>query len=346
MILHTDLATGKYLFGLNGMRKIFTTWLLFLALATLENSCRAKFDGMESVKSSFFSRYEDTCLSFPMISEYLHSLHEATSPQEKRKYAVFVFQDNARAKIGGVGDRYAGLVTSFVWAMRSNRIFLVEDVSGSLSEYFSPIPASIYRLLRKRGHSSGETIKRRHHRHHKLSLYEAHNLYLNSTLNLTTEAAPKLWSDWKSIFPEFSERGLKSTHLYCVNPRSRAHFCALDDASLYNDVDLVCIRSNRAYLCRWALHPHLPAHQELKDIFGNHSVRYNSVQFNETNWETLAGCILRTVLWPTPAIWKQTQSVYDQYSTDGIQIKSQLGLHFRCGNHSFTETDREALTDA
>ena len=59
----------------------------------------------------------------------------------------------------------------------------------------------------------------------------------------------------------------------CVNPKSRNFGCALDPSTQPHSKDLekfkvVKVRTNRAYICRWALKAEQGIQTELYDMFG------------------------------------------------------------------------------
>ena len=106
----------------------------------------------------------------------------------------------------------------------------------------------------------------------------------------------------------------------CVNPTDQS--CALD-ADVPQRV--VIIRTNRAYLCRWATHKELPAYNELERIGIN----------SNTDLMEAAGCVLRRYLSPTRRLWMRVAGLLESYHKN--EVNYQLGLHYRCGDANYDE---------
>ena len=98
------------------------------------------------------------------------------------------------------------------------------------------------------------------------------------------------WKDWS--WSGFSQ-SFQSTHshatLGCINPKPGMVHCALD-----NDVpqQIVRIRLNRAYLCRWV---------ELTKTMANSEVRAMGITSTSDLFK-VAGCMMRMAMWPTDKV--------------------------------------------
>ena len=113
----------------------------------------------------------------------------------------------------------------------------------------------------------------------------------------------------------------------CVNPTDLR--CALD-ADVPQRV--VIIRTNRAYLCRWATHKELPAYNELERIGIN----------SNTDLMEAAGCVLRRYLSPTRRLWVSVAGLLESYYKN--EVKYQLGLHYRCGDANYIKNSSVCLS--
>jgi hypothetical protein len=291
---------------------------------------------VDQVRKRFLKDYQQTCLSLPFIQRYLEKLQNLTlttndEDKKKKKYAIFVFHDSQKARIGGLGDRFVGLISVFFYALRTNRILLIEDSSGMISEYFTPYP-----------------------------YYHSH-MHNNNNNNNNQSIS---WSNWQ-LWSQLQEHIIpdnRKQYQYCINPKPKMWNCALeyeDHSQLFDfnsRYDLIRFRLNRGYLCRWLLHPTTFPHtyQSLLSIITPDStssiMTHNLTTSNLLLWN---GCILRTLLWPTTKLWNQVKHYYNQTttttatSTPSTQqrfVKSeipypydyyhQIGIHFRCGDHA------------
>ena len=142
------------------------------------------------------------------------------------------------------------------------------------------------------------------------------------------------WKSWdwsglsKSSYPTIGAETNRFTK--CVNPRPGQQFCALDKELNHK---VIKVRSNRAYLCRWAIRNDLvdPAH--LQETLG---LGHDSDLFE------MAGCMLRLAMWPSEKLWaavdmslEQDPNVKGKVEFEDFVTDSQVGIHFRCGDSSF-----------
>ena len=82
-------------------------------------------------RSKFENTFNRTCSKYPFVSEYLANLEKPS-----RRYVIFYF-DGAGVNNGGLGDRLAGLVTAFAFALRTRRTLLISG-DRALNEAFEP----------------------------------------------------------------------------------------------------------------------------------------------------------------------------------------------------------------
>ncbi len=66
------------------------------------------FPFTQSIKENFEETFHNTCDKYPFVEKWYRLLE---NPGER--YIMFVFQDNG-LKNGGLGDRFAGLITATV----------------------------------------------------------------------------------------------------------------------------------------------------------------------------------------------------------------------------------------
>lgn len=90
-------------------------------------------DMITNANSAFKALYQANCAQYPFIQKY-HSMLRAPS----KEYLIFVYHDTSHhVSNGGLGDRLAGLVTAFLYALRTNRNFLIE-ADAAFEHLFRP----------------------------------------------------------------------------------------------------------------------------------------------------------------------------------------------------------------
>jgi hypothetical protein len=277
----------------------------------------------------FLERYLQKCHKYSWIEKYVNNYYQF------KKYTIFIYDDNVpRPKKGGFGDRLAGMVTAFLWSVRSNRTFLIESTNQKeLFHYFQPFPYYLYR---------SKKFMKNH--------FEAEESDFASETENNHKKHLK-WSDWEKYFDFNEGTASNKTYTWCINPKPRQIECGFDSNQMkYNDYTVVRIRSNRCYLCRWVENDHFPAQKELLEHFNISKA---------DNLFDLAGCVLRNILWPTGEMWKelkkqivqfqkdnqppsslalpsiQASSPLDKHSSFQDSPSSQIGVHFRCGDHNY-----------
>ena len=203
-----------------------------------------------------------------------------------------IFVLHERSYLGGLGDRLGGLISAFSFAMRTKRTFLIE-ADKSFQESFTP-----YHPIQKDTDTADGTIK--------------------------------TWSNLS--WTGYSEE-LHSTHstvtMNCINPKPREIKCALDSDK---PEQVVRIRLNRSYLCRWLTAGCINAEAELKLMGLNSS----------SDLLEASGCMMRLVMWPTSTLWER---VYQEMSFSSFSSSSSysskvvlypiISMHFRCGDLNF-----------
>eukprot|EP01036_Dinobryon_divergens_P025845 gene25845-34433_t len=202
------------------------------------------------------------------------------------------------------------MITTFIWALRKNRNFLIEADKNGLPTLLKPLQfGDISKLLQQASITRNESF--------------------------TSHLDNKKKESWTDIYREFqfSSKILSKerTYLWCINPKPRSS-CALESDKL-DSFKVVRVRLNRSYLCRWATNPQLHLLDTLREILGVD---------DQTNLFDIGGCILRMLLWPTKKLWKLLND--DLYSHFPRPVDSQVGFHFRCGDHNYQTNANQVIT--
>jgi len=62
---------------------------------------------------------------------------------------------------------------------------------------------------------------------------------------------------------------------------------------------------------------------------------------DQTNLFEIGGCVLRLLFWPTRKLWNLLDD--DIYSHIPRAVASQIGFHFRCGDHNYQKNASNRL---
>ena len=133
----------------------------------------------------------------------------------------------------------------------------------------------------------------------------------------------------------------------CINCGGKTNAACGMDWSTNVEQHSILLRGNRAYICKWATHPDLPAHQQLID--NGFDLSINGDLFEQ------AACLLRLVMWPTDLLWDNVREEIrkeiieamnggDPLPTVDDFTSFRIGAHFRCGDYSYIKAD--SYTDA
>ncbi len=283
-------------------------WIWLLALLLAKSSICMKYSDWGKWK--YDNSFQKTCMKHEWVKTYIDNNNARMASKDDNsngKYAIFVFDDqHTRARKGGLGDRLSGLMTTFAFALRSNRTFLIEAHKDGLSKLFQPYQSK-------------------------------------------TQLPPKSWHNptW-SGFDDRQIHHKNKTYLWCVNPKPSQTICALDKNNSFAHFQVVRVRINRSYLCRWAENEHIPAHSELRDVLGITS---------DTNLFEVGGCMLRLALAPTTHLWDELDRIFESHMPSSAEAAKmmtkprpvspntaqttvvgpyvQVGFHYRCGDHNY-----------
>ena len=135
------------------------------------------------------------------------------------------------------------------------------------------------------------------------------------------------WCRWNSVDQSTPTRVFSITG--CINPyraKDELH-CRLNEQNDYPQ-QIVKVRSNRAYICRWSQEKNSPGYSFLRENFVNGS----------SNLFDVAGCLLRLAMWPTDLLWEKLDEIFSSSSSINASVEHlhQIGLHFRCGDIEYT----------
>lgn len=95
---------------------------------------------VKSFREKFHESFMNKCyFKYPWVRKYVHRLTLHHTDNKEKKLAIFIYDDSfVRARKGGLGDRMGGIISTFVWAMRTNRTFLIEANKDGLSSVLKP----------------------------------------------------------------------------------------------------------------------------------------------------------------------------------------------------------------
>ena len=142
------------------------------------------------------------------------------------------------------------------------------------------------------------------------------------------------WSGWMP--------SLNTTTLHCLNPRTPKCSLTSSSSTYLDSYQVVKYRSNRNFLCYWLLQRSRQSNK-LRTAF--HAL--NITQYS--NLYEFSGCLLRLSLWPTDSFWSTLEERYlrkqKEFKHGGLSTSTtsplgsfQVGLHYRCGDASFSST--------
>jgi hypothetical protein len=87
-------------------------------------------------REKFEKTFEKTCSSYPFFTRYKERMaRERNSATDE--YVIYVFSEKGHGGNGGLGDRLGGLITAIGFALRTNRILLVQG-DKPFEESFRP----------------------------------------------------------------------------------------------------------------------------------------------------------------------------------------------------------------
>ena len=137
---------------------------------------------------------------------------------------------------------------------------------------------------------------------------------------------------WSRYNPQLSDHDETERDLYfCINRNDKDAQCGLESGDVPQPI--IKLRGNRAYLCKWATHPSLPAFRELVALGISDS----------TDLFEVGGCLLRLAMWPTKKLFQAVADLRKTLLQGAIHDDSllQIGVHYRCGDISFVHPNAD-----
>jgi len=292
------LFTSCISFRKNGLLFLLLVYLQYLSPTTSSRSYSGS-GGREKFERVFMK----TCSKYPFVQQYINLVERPSD-----EFTIFVFHEPGQGNNGGLGDRFGGLVTAIAYSLRANRTFLVSGDKAFEESFTSYHPSKLLHVKPTSASSSSSSSSS--------SSFSSFSSSLGG------------WGDWNWAGWKREYHGNMTFMRHCINPKPRDIACALDNTNIPTRV--VKFRGNRAYICRWAVKPNL-RHLNILSALG--------VDRDKDDLFEVAGCLMRLALWPTPSLWKSldllVQSEFDSLHGVG-KIDYQLGMHFRCGDKSFS----------
>eukprot|EP01033_Poteriospumella_lacustris_P011941 gene11941-8524_t len=296
---------------------------LRLAAAADADDCAAE-QLAQLLRRRFEQRFADRCAQLPLVHDHF-ARRPAANASAARCASFVLFDDASRGRprrLGGLGDRLAGLVSVFFWSLRQRRALLIEDPQRVAAELFAPLPPTGRRC--RRGARPASFFERRRRR--------------RPADGPVAAAVPR---DARDVF--------------CVNPRPRDAGCALEtDADAA--VAWLRVRLNRAYLCRWLATPSAAQRQLLALRRGADRVDLALwsgcalrllLRPRAALWRRLATLLRRhtSALWAAETAAGAATATAQLLRRHGDAVEA-VALHFRCGDHRFDELRAAAAPDA
>ena len=299
--------------------------ILFIALLSVALSYSKMSYAAGGARKRFEEKFQKTCMKYDFVQKYVDNIKNPTGD-----YVIFVFHEAGQKAHGGLGDRVAGMITAAAYAIRTQRTLLIQ-ADPAFEEAFRPYYPT-YSSFEKDNKSP--------------------DLLPNG--KTSAELSWRSW-DWANWSREYAGN---LTKLHCVNPRPQEKHCSLD-VDYYKKYKVVKYYGNRSYLCRWVVKRSLGVADEV--------ARLLDMKMGADLYE-IAGCMLRLAMWPTEKLWQALdeslvaqfqeytlKNVHNTISSSGsttdttttdttttnnnilpIITTGQVGIHFRCGDSSFT----------
>lgn len=259
---------------------------------------------MASRRKEFVRKYQEKCLKYDWLVDYIKALHkvegyvppvrqnrtvtepgprkwygprtqrqftEPVPPVGSDRFAIAILQANDPHLVRkGLGDRFASIISVFLWSLRAQRTFLIQDESSLFTDMFRPVPLSV---LNQRAP--------------------------NSTVYRSTLAHTPSWADWRWAGYLPTQTNITDCTDAEVMPVDTP--CKYAHKSAWSDAQVMRFIGNRCWLCAWTRNKQSEVYRDLLEYF---NYKKSDDLFE---W---AGCILRTVLWPTGTMWQKMAGYY------------------------------------
>eukprot|EP00596_Hydrurales_sp_CCMP1899_P008989 CAMPEP_0119055450 /NCGR_PEP_ID=MMETSP1177-20130426/75722_1 /TAXON_ID=2985 /ORGANISM="Ochromonas sp, Strain CCMP1899" /LENGTH=369 /DNA_ID=CAMNT_0007035977 /DNA_START=462 /DNA_END=1571 /DNA_ORIENTATION=+ len=170
------------------------------------------------------------------------------------------------------------------------------------------------------------------------------------------------WTAWTPYNSALENDNTELDLWNCVNiGYSLTNSCSMNGGDVSQP--MIKIRGNRCYLCKYELEKNTLAHAQMRELG----------MTNTTDLFEMAGCLLRLAMWPTEKMWNYVDEKMSEYSTvlgkgegdnsstasSNIHVETitsnvtsngtgywgkQVGVHFRCGDTSYTQGAKADLS--
>jgi hypothetical protein len=206
--------------------------LFILCVAIILQSHQSyEFPYTSMIQQQFVKQFQDTCSKYPFVNRFISKLEDPGD-----RYLMFVF-DEQGLNNGGLGDRFAGLLSAVAMALRFNRTLLIRDSRG-FSKYFRP--------------------------------YHPEDIHNNTPKYLWDD-----YLQWTNYDVSLANHDATEYDLYfCINNNyMRSSACSMENGDVPQPI--ILLRSNRVYLCRYDRNPETAAFQEMKALLGENATTTN-----------------------------------------------------------------------
>ena len=152
---------------------------------------------------------------------------------------------------------------------------------------------------------------------------------------------------WARYNASYSDNDATEKDLFfCINSNPDhdkfMSMCGMDDGDVAQPI--IKLRGNRAYLCRWMLHPEIKPHKDMLSL---------GITRDADLYE-VGGCLLRLAMWPTDKLFDQVFQMKKRLFKGGLRhddkdnesnegVDYQIGVHFRCGDIAFGNVNSERI---
>ncbi len=285
---------------MHSLKGVLLLWLSVLFLTHCNELDKPKVLNAytKSIRKRFENAFFDKCPKYPFVKQWEKQLENTGD-----RYVTFIYHEPG-LRNGGLGDRLSGLVNAIALSLRFNRTLLIES-QNNFHDLFRPYHPTVM--------ANGEE---------DISKASTDYNYTWKKENWTT------WSKWdrKYVDNDATEYDM----WWCVNCVAwRNPLCGMDDGDAAHPH--IKIRGNRNYLCKWATHKDIKAHQGFLDVIAPDGV----TSYEEINLMEVAGCMMRLAMWPTEELWQYvSDSMESLLGHEEVQKPNslQVGAHFRCGD--------------
>lgn len=176
------------------------------------------------LEERFSLDFLDKCyFKYAWVRDYLHRFRNEKHFSGNRTYAIFIYDDSyIRARKGGLGDRLGGMITTFIWALRKKRTFLIEADKNGLPTLLQPLRfGDISNLLQQASITRNEVSKCSHRNYLERSSFALLD-FISVRASISTWIITKksLGQTFIETFSSTAKYYPKNEHIYGVSIQS------------------------------------------------------------------------------------------------------------------------------